>query len=34
MWFGTHYTEHEERQKIMTSAYPQKDYVALMRTAF
>ncbi len=33
-WFGSHYVQHEGRQKIMTSATPQKDYVALMRTAY
>lgn len=33
-WFGARYVEHEGRQKIATSEYPQKDYVALMRAAF
>ncbi len=33
-WFGTHYVEHEGRQKIATSETPQKDYVAMMRAAF
>ena len=32
-WFGAAYTEEEGRQKIITSAQPQKDYTALMKAA-